>query len=337
MTIARAMPQVRLITLPAPDVRSLAWDGDSLVDWAAGEVRYYLDGRVGKRQWVVTYHFDAAQMSPNGEYAVAYTRLGTKGVVLRRGKILREINRSYYCASSFEYPLAMFQLPDGREVMAHCPDAYNRLEIDDLATGVRLTAARDRNPADYFPSRLTASADGRWLLSAGWVWHPLDVVAVFDVAAALENPLLLDGQRLGVEAWADESSAAFVDNRHLLVALDGIDYGAEIEQRPEGDFGEFRLFDLMQPAFPVITSPQAPVGTMMVINDDYVLGLYEYPRLFQISTGAVVAKWPQIPCGRQFSSLPETDVPPIAFDVLNKRCAIHANDTLYVLQFTDPA
>jgi hypothetical protein len=330
-----AAPKASLMTIPARDVRSLAWDGDVLVDWAAGEIRYRLDGSCGKRLWVVTYMFDAALVSPSGEYSVIFTRLGTKGLVLRRGHIIREINRSYYCAGHFEYPMTLFQLPDGREVMAHCPEAYNRLEIDDLATGERLTRCDTRNPADYFPSRLTASADGRWLLSAGWVWHPLDVVAVFNVATALENPASLDGLRLGIDAWAEESSAVFLDNRRVLVALEGIDYEAELADRNIGEYGEFRLFDLGAPETPRISFPQAPVGTMMVLGEHHVLGLYEHPRLFDIDTGEVVQEWPQIKSGRQFSSLPNDDIPPIALDPLNRRCAIYGDEIIHILQFAD--
>lgn len=333
--VAREVPVVTLRRIPARDVRSLAWDGDVLVDWAAGEIRYQLDGNTGKRLWVVTYMFDAAQVSPSGEYSVIFTRLGTKGLVLRRGRIIREINRSYYCAGHYEYPLALFQLPDGREVMAHCPDAYNRLEIDDLATGERLTVSTTRNPADYFPSRLAASSDGRWLLSAGWVWHPLDVVAVFNVANALENPLSLDGLRLGIDAWAEESSAVFIDNRRLLVALEGIDYEAELDDRQIGEYGEFRLFDLAAPDEPRISYPQAPVGTMMALGKHFVLGLYEHPRLFNIQTGEVLLEWPDIRSGRQYSSLPSDDIPPIALDALNRRCAIFCDDAIHVLHFAD--
>jgi hypothetical protein len=54
-------------------------------------------------------------MSPSGEFAVIYTRLGTKGLVLHRGKIIREINRSFYHADVYEYPIGLAALKNGRE------------------------------------------------------------------------------------------------------------------------------------------------------------------------------------------------------------------------------
>ena len=99
-------------TLPAQGVRSLCWEGETLVDWVAGGMRSGLDGSVTDRHVNHAYRFDAAQVSPSGRFAVIYERLGTKGLVLREGGILRELNRSYYQAGTYDYPLALFTLPN---------------------------------------------------------------------------------------------------------------------------------------------------------------------------------------------------------------------------------
>lgn len=202
-----------LVEIPAKNVRSLAWEGRDLVDWVGGAALYRLDGSSAPRTINYAYEFDAVATSPSGEYQVIYTRLGTKGLVLRGGEFVREINRSYYHAHVYEYPLALFSLRDGREVLAHCPDEYCRLEIDDLASGERLTKSEQRQPADFFHSRLAASPSGQHLLSAGWIWHPVDAVHVYDVAAALTEPTHLDGAGLQLDAWAEECSATFLDDR----------------------------------------------------------------------------------------------------------------------------
>src|SRR5438093_13759071 len=98
-------------------VRSLCWLGDRLVDWAGGGHQIGLDGEVYEEPVNYAYTFDAAIVSPSGRYAVIYTRLGTKGLLLDNGKIVREFNRSFYHANAYEYPVALFQLPDGREVI----------------------------------------------------------------------------------------------------------------------------------------------------------------------------------------------------------------------------
>src|SRR5260221_11033383 len=109
------------IELTAYAIRTLCWSGDTLVDWENG-LRISLDGTRSDRQWGYGYRFDRAVMSPSGRYAVIYEQRGTKGLGLEEGRPLREINRSYYHADVFEYPIARFTLPGGRRVIAHGPE-----------------------------------------------------------------------------------------------------------------------------------------------------------------------------------------------------------------------
>jgi hypothetical protein len=131
-------------TISAQNVKSLCWQGDALVDWVAGGNFYFLDGTTRPRHVGYSYRFDAAVVSPSGTYAVIYEKLGTKGLILKNGNILREINRSFYYAHAYEYPITLFQLPDGREVIAHCREEFCRLDIDDLETGKPLTDSQER-------------------------------------------------------------------------------------------------------------------------------------------------------------------------------------------------
>src|SRR5262249_4371873 len=136
--------------------------------------------------------FDAATASPDGRFAVVYERLGTKGLLLHDGKILRELDRSFYHARAYEYPVTLFREPDGRLLLAQCPKLYCCIELEEVESGQSLTASAGRKPADFFHSRLAASPGGKRLLSAGWVWHPWSAVECFDVARALADPRHLD-------------------------------------------------------------------------------------------------------------------------------------------------
>jgi len=151
------------IRIPASGVRSLVWDGPSLVDWAAGGQRYFFNGETVSGPVRYAYPFDAAVSLPGTSFSAIYARGGTKGLILRDGEILREINRSYYFAAAYEYPIALFRLRSGREVLAHCPDGYSRLEIEDLATGEALTRSTARQPSDFLS--LAAFGDDRWSVS----------------------------------------------------------------------------------------------------------------------------------------------------------------------------
>jgi len=210
--------------------RSLAWDGGELVDWVAGGTRWStVDGSQHDSGFGYRFNFDRAVVSPSGRYSVIYTERGTKGLVLDRGEILREINRSYYCSDDYAYPVALGRLPDGREVIAHCPDDYNRIHIDTLAGGKRLTRRRNK-PDDTFHSRLSFSPDSRHLLSAGWWWHPFETACVFDVPAALAKPALLDRPVWelhrpfsGVPMNPDVRAACWIDDDRIVVTTSAED------------------------------------------------------------------------------------------------------------------
>jgi hypothetical protein len=146
----------------------LAWDGDRLVDVVGGEASVGLDGTTEPRSINWAYPFDRAIISPQSGTLVMYAATGTKGLVARAGRQVRELNRSYYHARAYEYPIAVGRLEDGREVLAHCPDAYNRIALEVLETGERLASAGPES-ADVFHSRLSFSPTGRYLLSAGQV------------------------------------------------------------------------------------------------------------------------------------------------------------------------
>jgi hypothetical protein len=93
-------------------VRSLCWEGDELVDYAGGGARFRLDGSVANATINWAYRFDGAVRSRDGSYRVIYEKLGTKGLVLRGNRCIREINRSFCHAHVYEYPVAIVDLPD---------------------------------------------------------------------------------------------------------------------------------------------------------------------------------------------------------------------------------
>jgi len=311
------------IRLDAYEPRALVWDGDALLNRAGGAI-YRLDGstdHVGRRY---SYAFDAVTTLPGSDLSVVYSRLHTKGLVIRGSEEVREINRSYYQADAYEYPVALGRLPTGREVLVHCPEAYNRLEIEDLVTGERLTTGAQRQPCDFFHSRLAVSPDGQWLLSAGWVWQPFDRIEVFDLVKAMTDPAHLDENGIGIDAWSEHSSATFLPDGHLAMWLVGDIDGEDTAVQS----GALRIVDPAQPVDATVVSPVDALGTILAVDNDHVLALHGHPRLIELKSGAVVRSWPEVRSGLQMSSiLPRNEPPPcFALDAINRRCAI-AEDT----------
>ncbi len=332
------MFQSREYQIPAKNVRSLQWHNQQLFDWVAGGHRYHLDGKCDQRNVNYAYRFDTAIVSPSGDYVVLYERLGTKGLLLHQDRILRELNRSFYHAHVYEYPVAFLQLVDGREVLVHCPNEYCRLEFEDIVTGQRLTAHDEHKPADIFFSRLASSPSHRFLLMAGWVWHPWDVIGIYDVQHALDNPTILDGYGEAPLTSAEIYAASFSDTQTLVLVTSNESFDDDDENDPLCSSGpqSIAYYDLASHKFLSMVSAKETVGTIMPVGSRYIVGFYEHPKLFDCLTGEVVHRWQNLATGKRTSSIQWhiDKVPPYAIDNLNGRFAVANGDAITVIEIT---
>lgn len=320
--------------------RSLCWRGDTLVDWVGGGVRYELDGSCSHPAVNYAYAFDYAVVSSDGLYTALVARLGTKGLILKDGRILREINRSFYHANAYEYPVAFVDLPDGWAALAHCPDEYCKLEIEEIESGRRLTG-RESKPKDFFHSRLAVSPDNRYLLSAGWIWHPFDDAWVYDLRRAIEQPESLDADprkdfplsRTGVMI----ASAGFSGSDLLLVTSIDDYYDPDDVDPTEEDLLEpdsIGVYDLYARSFRTKARLTEPAGTLMPLGEDYAIGFYQHPMLIDLKTGAILRKWEDLNSGAQLSSIiwgHKEKLPPLALDPVNKRFAVASEQEITVI------
>ncbi len=319
-------------------VSSLCWNGDDLIDFADGGNIYQLDGTALRSRYFNAFKFDAAVISPSRRFGVAYEKLGTKGVIFHENKVIREINRSFYFAGTYEYPVVLFQLPDGREVIAHCPDKYNKLEIEELETGKRLTQ-RDNKPQDFFHSRLTVSPDSKHLMSAGWIWQPIDWIAVYEVEQVLREPSLLDTDFVPFGfASGDINSACFLNSEEFVCwsTDDAEDFD---EDEPEENRhlllrpGNIGVFDLQAKSWRSVVLTTAEIGTMFALDEKHVLSVYDHPKVVDVATGEVVQQWPELKTSKQSSSIIRhiDPIPPMAFDKTNRRFAVAEDKTIRVI------
>jgi hypothetical protein len=349
----------QILELPFAHVRSLVWSGDSLIDWLGGANAYGLDGSCKRGQTGYSYRFDSVLRSPSGLFAALYERSGTKALLLKGREVIREINRSYYQAHVYDYPIALFRLPNGDEALAHCPDEYNVLEIERLETGERLTRRADGAPEadDFFHSGLTIDPTGRWLASVGWVWQPFCSVSVYPIAEVLADPRLLDGVR-DVGGQVEVYSAVFDPDGRLVVAAhpesddyceDEPDVTGELRLRP-GRLGVFRLDPpaASQASRPspggflhegpgdrwesMVPLPEA-TGRLFSVDSERLLALYEHPFLIEVATGQVLQRWLEINTGKWACCINRgMDLPPYAWDPEHRRLAVAAPDRMRVLQ-----
>ncbi len=332
------MIQFKQYSFSATGIGSLCWRGDNLVDWVGGGRAFALDGTETPRHVGYPYRFDAATASPDGRTAVIYERLGTKGLVLRDGEILREINRSYYQANAYEYPVTLFHELGGQLLLAHCPKEYNQIEFEIAETGQALTASGDRKPSDCFHSRFAASPNGKRLLSAGWVWHPMDVVEHFDVTRALADPHHLDHGDSLPDSGPEEVSACWLNDDTIIVCS-----AAEpTEESDESESSERRsslmVFDLAKKQCMHKVQLSEEPGKIFPVGQSHILSLYRHPKLIDITTAKVVHAWDNLDTGQQTSSIilgENIKLPAIAFDPIGSRFAIADSDQITVIEF-DP-
>jgi hypothetical protein len=315
------------IALTSGPVRSLCWHADELVDFAGDGTRFGLDGSTKRASINWAYRFDNAVTSRDGNYRVICETLGTKGLVLRGNKRVREINRSLYHAHVYEYLIAILDLPDGVLGLAHCPEGYNRLEIEEIESGDNLALRPDESP-DFFHSRLQVSPDGAYLLSAGWVWHPVDIIRVFSIHDALKCPEHLDkpiALNFPVEFF-EVNAATFQDNTALLLVGK-----SESDESTPSFVAHYKIKEGVVEQMCALES--AP-GTIMAVGRDHFVVLYEHPKLFEISTGKVVQGWPELSSGKQNSSFiwHHELRPPLALNPARKRFAVANTNHITVIQ-----
>jgi len=330
----------------ATGINSLCWRADELVDWVGGGRAFALDGTERSTSVYYAYRFDAATTSPDGRFAVIYERLGTKGLLLHNGKVLRELNRSYYHADAYEYPVVLFHGPGGRLLLAHCPEDYCRIELEEAETGRALSSCAERKPGDFFHSRLAASPCGKRLLSAGWEWHPWSAVVCFDIALALTDPHHLDHvdhlPYSGSVCLAEESSACWLHDDCIAVAAsnepddteEGRNAGVGPRLLPRG----LAVFDLARGTCLRSFQLDEPAGTTLAIGAHHVLSLYRHPKLIELSTGEVLHVWTELHSGLQDGSIVwglegDAKPPPMAFDAARNRFAIVNGNAITVVEF----
>jgi len=330
------------LVIPGAKAASLTWCGDALVDWVSGGDVFHLDGQRKESRVSWGFPFDAACATEDGEYAVVYQRTGTKGLLLCEGRIVRELNRSYYSANAYEYPISIWRASDGRVLIAHCPEEYCRIEIEVAASGERLTQGT-RKPQDFFHSRLMVNAAGSRLLSAGWVWHPWSSVLYFDIREALHDPSHLDQTdnkapgsfHIGL---AEHASACWQTNERVLL-------GGSSEEEDQTEVAEtsapalrlrpggIAVYDVVSRSYVKSVVPNEVPGAMMPLGESHAVCFYKDPRVVSLDSGETIVQWEDLDTGKQVSSIIwNTKLPPLAIDVKRHRFAVAGPDNITVMQ-----
>jgi len=319
---------MRINRIKFPGVRSICWSGDNLVDWVAGGSHVSLDGVVQNACVIYGYRFDSARQTECGRYAVIYENLGTKGLVLDNGQIVREINRSFYHADCYEYPIAVFVDSNNIPLIYHCPNDYNVLVLENLLTGEVISGGVERNSPDFFHSRLQVSKNMKWLLSAGWLWHPFDYLSVHHVITSERGTLCLDKPIALAHINGEVVSADFLPHDKLLVATSDESLDEEDVSAEEIGPNTISVVNLNDGKLESSITVEEKFGKISVLDENCFLSFYGHPKLVSIISGEVLHRWSEIDSGQQQSSilLNAEPLPPLAIDTENRRFAVGCGD-----------
>jgi hypothetical protein len=330
--------EIKTQTIETNHLITLDWLGNEVIDWANSGMCYSPEGTAHPlhegSSYMFAHNFDSAISSPNGLYTFIYTKLGTKGILLKNGReLLREINRPYYYANAYEYPATFVEIA-GKTYLVHCPFEYCRIDFEEVESGEIITNVPNREILDAFFSRLEISPDSRFLISKGWYWQPWDFVCFFDIKACLENPHLLDMRHpIGGSLSTELCTANFIDNERLLVgtSTEGKDEEEHEEVPPE----HLAIWNLSTQEFSNVVSVKVPFGNIFVINEHYCWDLFEFPKVIDIRSGEIVAKNESINSGQQRSSIiwHLKDLPKIACNPRTKQVAIGREKKIDILTF----
>lgn len=306
-------PEFRELTIAWPSPTTLVWDQDELVDVTTGQ-RATLAGSVSQRTLNMTYRFDRAigLRTADAFWAIVYTNRGTKAVLMKNGLEHRELNRSYYCAEAYDYPIAIAENNAGKAVVVHCPQQFNVLDIEDAESGENVFRVKSRHME--FHSRLAVSADRKFLLDAGWFWHPWCGACVFDLSLASANPSVIGESTAFSASNYEIDSAAFLGTKHLVVSSASEDVGEELETdalHPK----QLGVWSLTERRWESRVEVKEPTGAIMPWKD-WIVSFYDHPKLIELKTGQVVHRWDRIYSGKQVGpiNLGNPPPPPMAID-----------------------
>ena len=313
-------------------MQTICWVDNTIVDYASAGKKYTLDGQV-KELYKYTFGFgDTAITSSDGQYAFIYQKLGTKGLLLKNGDILREINRSYYCAEVYAYPAAFVTI-DNRTFLVHCPMKYCRLDFEDVETGQIVTDDQDRNPSDYFHSRLEISPNGKYLMSKGWFWHPWNDIRLFDIRKCFDSPEELDKSEIYPNVGTEICTASFIDeNKVLIGSSDEEEMNDELlENLPQKHIAIWDI-ELNQISKPI--KIQSEFGNLFAINEKFAWDLFKFPKIIDLETGEIVDKDESLASGLQKSSIIHhiDKLPKVAFNRQTKQIAITKDENIEILE-----
>jgi hypothetical protein len=285
-----------------------AWDGEDLIDVQTHQ-RIFSYGTFTGSAFSMGYPFNRGLCVRDAGvlWTLAYENRGTKALLLKDGKVHRELNRSYNFAKEFDYPIALAVSSSGRAVVVHCPNSYTELECEDAETGETLWKKSTTNME--FHSRLSVSEDSGFLLSAGWFWHPVNGAWVSPFNR--QNPTEDKKQdEVSFSFGAEIDGAAFLGRERVVITTteELIDSEVPPTGLPPMTIGVWSIPENRW----ISTAPLAEKTGTILPWREWAISFYKHPKAIELATGRIAHVWDDLDSGSQVGSIDLGEPPPPA-------------------------
>jgi len=198
-------------------------------------------------------------VSNNEKYAVIYNQYKQFAALIDLNKviIIKQLDRKKYCIEHCSFPLAFFE-ENNQTYLVYAED-WNVLQILhveslDIITERKIydydKETENDKYVDYFHSKLQISPNNTWIISNGWVWHPVAILKGWNLqnwkninAYEVETNAVVD-EYIGGYSW-DRPLAWISENEFIYFAHTGEE---EIEGL-EKCSAYLRVYNMQQNAF----------------------------------------------------------------------------------------
>jgi len=170
------------------------------------------------------------QASVDGAFAAVVFDGGRHGLAIDLGRFetTMQLDGGDYHERTVPFS-ACFASVNGKTALIH-RTSWNRLDASDPRTGRQLTERgpthyeNDQRPPhylDYFHGQILANPSGSRLFDAGWIWQPVGVPRIFDIASWLSSNVweCEDGPSVKWLGLRDEWNfpACWIDDDHIVL------------------------------------------------------------------------------------------------------------------------
>lgn len=220
--------------------------------------------------------------------------------------------------------------PEGNAIVIHCPESYDTLVCEDAESGAKLGECKP--PRLDFLSRFAVSPDHRYVLEAGWLWHPVGLAWFCDIAALLSRVSSISGTSLTDRC--ETESAAFLGSDRIIVTTTDEVMNEEAVSSPGPR--TLAVWSIPESRWQSVVPIDGPLGTLMPWKK-WVISFFDHPKALDLETGQVLHRWNHIQSGRDSGSYcAHSHQPPVmALDPIGGRFAVQKPGGITIVRLAE--